>query len=75
MKKAEAEETIIAEWHRWIADNKMRNPTSQDASSFFWSHLNQNCPHLLRFRSRPDKWQVVHGWLLRRRLVSDLPRM
>ena len=70
MTKAEAEEAVISEWHRWIAENPVCNPTGRDALSFF-AYLQRERPNLLNFRSPGDKWQVVHGWLLRRRLVSD----
>ena len=70
MRKAEAEEAVCAEWHRWLAANPVGNPTGRDGLSFF-AYLLRERPNLLKFRSHGDKWQVVHGWLLRRRLVSD----
>ena len=70
MKKAEAEEAVCAEWHRWLAANPVPNPTGRDGFSFF-AFLLRERPDLLNFRSPGDKWQDVHGWLLRRRFVSD----
>ena len=45
-------------------------PTTWTALSFY-AHLQNNCPHLLKFRCHGDKWQTVKGWLLRRGLVTD----
>ena len=71
MLKAEAETRIVTEWSHYIAENPIFRPTTVDALSFFVVHLQQNCPHLLKFRCAGDKWQVVKGWLLRRGLVTD----
>lgn len=68
--KAEAETRIISEWYRWIAKNPVPNPTGRDALAFF-RYLEQEHRYLLEFRSYADRWQVVHGWLLTRKLVSD----
>ena len=77
MKKNEAEEAVIAEWHRWLAEYPISKrstleglPSTVDALGFF-ACLRRERPYLLRYRSADDKWQVVKGWLLNRGLVSD----
>ena len=70
MLKSEAETQIINEWSRHITENPISNPTTRDGFSFY-NHLEKNRPDLLRFRCRGDQWQVIKGWLLQRRLVTD----
>ena len=68
--QAEAKRRIYDEWARWTRNNPKVSYSGTDGFSFF-GYLTQERPSLLRFRCRGDKWQTVHGWLLRRRLVSD----
>ena len=46
MLKAEAETQIVAEWSRYIAENPIPRPTTMNAHSFYWTHLDKKCPHL-----------------------------
>jgi hypothetical protein len=41
------------------------------AGMMFFAFLQKEQPHLLNFRSNSDKWQDVHGWLLRAQRVKD----
>lgn len=69
MKRDDAQHAIIAEWDRWAplnpADAKIMN------GMMFFTYLQREHPSLLDFRSHSDKWQDVHGWLLRARRVKD----
>lgn len=69
MKKADAEYAVIAEWDRWAElnpdDAKIMN------GMMFFTYLQRERPDLLSFKSSSDKWQDVHGWLLRARKVKD----
>jgi hypothetical protein len=58
------------EWRSWAAETKIKNPNGRDGLRFF-CFLEIECKHLLVFRASGDKWQVVHSWLLRAKLVSD----
>ncbi len=69
MTQDEARRAILAEWHSWAAANT-RKRTGGDALRFF-QYLQKERNHLLSFRAKGDKWQVVHRWLLRAGLVSD----
>ena len=69
MKKDDARRAIVAEWDRWAA----RNPddTTVMNGMLFFVYLQEERPTLLDFRSNSDKWQDVHGWLLRARRLKD----
>lgn len=54
----------------WAATNAKGKPNGTDGLIFF-AGLQRNDSHLLNFRDRGDKWQTVHGRLLRANLVSD----
>jgi hypothetical protein len=72
MKIADAEREIIREWHRWCARTlpDKEKPTGTDAFAFF-GYLSSERSDLLNFKCSGDQWQRIHGWLLRRRYVSD----
>lgn len=72
MKIGDAEREIIAEWHQWRARtlSAVDKPTGNDAFVFF-GYLGSERPELLGFQGSGDKWQIIHGWLLRRGYVSD----
>jgi hypothetical protein len=70
MTQEEARQAILREWRAWIPSQGVGEPSGRDALAFY-QHLRNSRPHLLAFSSRGDRWQVVHGWLLRDRLVSD----
>lgn len=42
-----------------------------DDAFLFYFGLESSRSPLIDFRDTGDKWQTVHAWLLRRRLVSD----
>lgn len=64
----EAERAIVREWSDWAKEHSA--PNGRDAFIFF-GYLQSSRPDLLSFRCSGDKWQRVHGWLLRRGLVND----
>jgi hypothetical protein len=70
MTKEDARRQIIAQWPAWTKANNVEQGTGRDAMLFF-NFIQDKRPDLLVFRSSGDKWQVVHGWLLNGRLVSD----
>lgn len=71
MRKEDARGLIISEWRRWKQANAPdKHATGTDGFVFF-GFLQREKPALLAFRSGGDKWQTVHGWLLRAGLVSD----
>jgi hypothetical protein len=67
--KDDAQYAVLAEWDRW----SKRNPddTAIMNGIIFFTYLEKEHPQLLDFRSSGDKWQVVHGWLLRARKVKE----
>ena len=69
--KSEARSLELEEWRCWIEKHpEIAKPSGTDGLAFF-GYLQTERPTLLNFRSRGDKWQVVHGWLLQERLVSS----
>jgi hypothetical protein len=64
---------IVQEWDLWIKTQPLAgNATARDARKFFLELKAKRFPTLLDFRSgSADKWQVVHGWLMDERRVSD----
>jgi hypothetical protein len=69
VKKDDAQEAIVSEWDRWAA----RNPSDAKVMNgmLFFVYLQEERPTLLDFRSNSDKWQDVHGWLLRAGRLKD----
>ena len=71
MLKAEAKKAICAEFRDWCSNKSITNPSGNDGFVFYGRLDTDNSP-LLKFRDRGgDKWQTVHGWLLREGLVPD----
>ena len=71
MKREQAKMQIYLEWSRWLKKNPdITDPCGNDGFVFY-AYLQTQRPHLLNFRSKKDKWQDVHCWLLNRRLVTD----
>ena len=69
--KDEARVLILEEWKHWINRHPdLVEPSGTDGLTFF-GYLQRERPALLNFRNRGDKWQTIHGWLLRERLVSS----
>ena len=72
MKKYDAQRLILQEWDAWAAINLA--PDSQATGTHglaFFGYLRRHRPTLLNFRNRSDKWQTVHGWLLRAGKVKN----
>ena len=69
--KEESRREVLRAWRDWATTNVKRTPPNGMDGLMFFSDLQRHRPHLLTFRDRGDKWQTVHGWLLRDRLVSD----
>ncbi len=67
MKQKEAKILIIREWEHWL-QSQCIDPASasgRDTLKFYFE-LQDKKSALLDFQSRGrDKWQIVHGWLLR----------
>lgn len=61
---------IIHEWDNWAAlhPDDLKNSS---ASMLFFTHLQEKKPELLNLRSPGDKWETVHGWLLREGRVKE----
>ena len=72
MRKEDAKAAIIQEWDSWKRKNLKSDhkATGRDGLIFF-GYLRQERPDLLTFKSSGDRWQVVHGWLMRERRVAD----
>ena len=70
MTRDQAKRAILEEWRLWAAETNIKNANGRDGLRFF-RFLERECKHLLAFRASGDKWQVVHSWLLRAKLVSD----
>ncbi len=62
--------TVMHEWENWAALHP-DDLNSPNAGMFFFTYLQEKRPALLNFRSSGDKWQTVHGWLLREGRVKD----
>ncbi len=74
MKYKEAKRLIIEEWDRWIQTQSVEHeePTGRESLKFFIELQDKRSP-LLNFQSRGrDKWQIIHGWLLERKRISDV---
>lgn len=60
---------IIREWDAWSTLHP--NDAKIMGGMMFFIYLQKERPELLQFRDKQDKWQTVHGWLLRERRVPD----
>lgn len=56
-----AEPLIIEQWRTWSQECDSYKIT--DMMKFHFSWLPKNRPDLLVFKSKADKWYLVHGWL------------
>jgi len=66
-----AKRAIIREWDDWAAKNPDGAKSATAGGMFFFVHLQKERGDLLTFKADGDKWQVVHGWLLREGRVKD----
>ena len=72
MRQVEADFLILHEWEGWRADNLTQDERASGTHGLaFFYFLQSEKPHLLDFKYRGDKWQIVHAWLLRKGLVCD----
>lgn len=67
MTQAEAERRIIAELRKLLPAVPY---TGADAGLAHYHALKRQQPELFAFRCAGDQWQVVHGWMLKHRLVT-----
>ena len=68
MKQSEAEPLIMAEMRKRLPSVPY---TGADAGIARFLALKQERPDLFTFRCSGDQWQVVHGWMLKNRLVTQ----
>lgn len=62
---------VIREWDAWAAKHPHEAASLLNGMVFF-TYLQKEHPDLLLdFKSYGDKWQAVHGWLLRERRVKE----
>jgi|HubBroStandDraft_4_1064222.scaffolds.fasta_scaffold2982720_1 hypothetical protein len=61
---------VIKEWDAWVS--KHGEEARIGDGMFFFAYLQRECPDLLDFKYPGDKWQAVHGWLLREGRVRPL---
>jgi hypothetical protein len=71
MTKEESRLGTLREWGHWCKVNGVGATASGHDALRFYSHLQSNCPDLLRFKSSRNRWQVVHDWLLGTGRVHD----
>jgi hypothetical protein len=72
IKRDDAERAVRTVWEQWRAAHLPHDRQANGTDAFaFFGWLQSQRPDLLRFRYRGDKWQAIHGCLLRHRLVSD----
>jgi hypothetical protein len=64
VRNADAKRAVIREWDRWVKDHPDA-PGDRMGGLGFFTYLQKEKSELLDFRAAGDKWQVVHGWLLR----------
>jgi hypothetical protein len=70
MLKKEAEERVIDEWFVWARSQGIAGKGKGTDALQFFAYLRRDRRHLLNFTASGDKWQIVHGWLQFRGLVS-----
>ena len=72
MRQVEAEFLILHEWEEWRAKNLKRGERASGIEALvFFEFVRSEKPHLLKFRHKGDKWQIIHAWLLRAKVVGD----
>ena len=71
MKKDEARQHILRLFDWWVDQNCSKKPPSGTDAFGYFAWLETERPDLLNFRNWGDKWQTVHGWLLRAGKVAD----
>lgn len=70
--KEDARRLVLQEWNQWSAKHLPPDRKANGTDGLvFLGFLRAERPDLLLFRDKGDKWQTVHGWLLRDRKVID----
>ena len=71
MKKEAARRLVLGLFRDWAAANGQSVPYREiDGGLRFYTWLENHRADALAFRDHGDKWQTVHGWLLRAGLVT-----
>jgi hypothetical protein len=70
-KNEQAKWAVIREWDNWIKNNPDEAKAPTMNGMYFFTYLQKEKSELLEFRYPGDKWQAVHGWLLREHRVKD----
>lgn len=72
MKKEDAKALVLQDFRAWCDLPENKDTTNNGTKGYlYFLHLETARSPLLDFKSSGDKWQVVHGWLLNAKLVSD----
>lgn len=61
MTQAEAKAQIVPLWLGWLETNRS-GKISQDMQMFH-AYVEQNYPHVLKFRAAGDQWQTFKMWI------------
>ena len=68
MRQSEAEPLIMAEMRKRLPSVPY---AGADAGIARYFALRDDRPELFTFRCSGDQWQLVHGWMLKHRLVTQ----
>lgn len=68
-RNAEARMAVIGEYDAWVRQNPKEAQVMN--GMLFFTYLQREKSELLRFRDSGDRWQTVHGWLLRAGRVKE----
>jgi hypothetical protein len=60
---------VIREWDAWASKNA--GDAQKLNGMYFFTYLQKEKPNPLNFKYPGDKWQAVHGWLMRERRVKE----
>lgn len=72
MKQADARTMVLRLFREWAEVNgKVIPHTEPEGGLVFYCWLEKHHPEALRFRDVGDRWQTVHIWLLKTRLVTQ----
>jgi hypothetical protein len=72
ISEKDAEPLLIEEWHKWRKNNIPDNNAAKGIDALlFYGDLRFQRSDLFDFRCNGSKWQTIHEWLRRNRLVAD----
>ena len=72
MKIEDVKLSVIREWDAWAAANLRPDEEASGTHGLaFFYYLTSERPDLLKFKTRGDPWQTIHGWLLQEGKVND----